>query len=57
MDPDPWITIPDPALFNSGFQDAIFLLIISVGTFTSIFKDNKSLRSHKPVEIKVFLSF
>jgi hypothetical protein len=27
------------------------------GTFTSALKDNKSLRSHKTVDIKVFLIF
>jgi hypothetical protein len=35
----------------------VLMLIFTVGTFTSIFKDNKSLRSPKPVEIKVFLNF
>jgi hypothetical protein len=62
-DPDP---APDPALFVNDFQDAnktkkIFLkfcLLHTVGsTFTPVFKDNKSLKSHKTVEIKVFLYF
>ncbi len=35
----------------------VFCLLLTVGTFTSIFKDDKSLRSHKTVEIKVFLNF
>ncbi len=34
-----------------------FLLIITVGTSTSVFKENKYLGSHKTVEIKVFLIF
>ncbi len=32
-------------------------LLFSVFTFTSFFKDNKTFRSHKTVEIKVFLFF
>ncbi len=35
----------------------IFFLLIFVGTFTSVFKDKKSRRSHTKVEIKVFLTF
>jgi hypothetical protein len=34
----------------------IFLLITFEGTFTSFFKDKKSKKSHKTVEIKVFLT-
>jgi hypothetical protein len=34
----------------------VFLLIILEGTFTSIFKDKKSKRSHKAVGIKVFFT-
>jgi hypothetical protein len=53
---------PDANFFVSGFQETnkksvfseIFLL---EDTFASVFKDNKSLRSHKTVEIKVFLYF
>jgi hypothetical protein len=44
----------DPALFVSAFPDANKKL---VRTFTPVFKDNKSLRSHKTVIIKVFLYF
>ncbi len=29
-------------------------LLLNLGTFTSVFKDNKSLRCHKTVEIQVF---
>ncbi len=32
-------------------------MLISVGTLTSVFKDNMSLRSHKSVEIIVNLNF
>ncbi len=45
-----------PALFVSDFQDVnkksffefvlLITLILSIGTFTSVFKDKKSLRSH-----------
>ncbi len=37
----------------------VFLLITygTVGTFTSVFKDRKSVRCHKTVDIKVFLQF
>jgi hypothetical protein len=35
----------------------IFFLILTVGTFTSFFKDNLSLRSHKTAELNVFLHF
>ncbi len=58
-----WNTDPDPALFFSGFQDAnsffslrFFVYILrTVGTFTLVFKNNKSLRRHKTVEIKIFI--
>ena len=62
MDPDP---DPDPSIFIIDFQDAnkklIFLkkfscILLFEGTFTSFFKDKKSKRSHKTVEIKVFLT-
>jgi len=32
-------------------------LFLTVGTLTSVFKDNMSLRSHKTVEIMVYLNF
>jgi hypothetical protein len=59
MDPD-----PDPSVFIIDLQDAnkkkikkmfscIFLL---EDTFTSFFTGKKSKRSHKTVEIKVFLT-
>jgi hypothetical protein len=61
MDPD---ADPDPAIFVIDLQDAnnkqIFLkqfcLLLSEGTFTSFSKDKKSKRSHKAIEIKVFLT-
>ncbi len=66
MDTDPnlWIRLldngsgsgPDPALFFRDFTKNI-LSILTVGTFTSIFIDSKSLRSHKRVNIEVFIKF
>jgi hypothetical protein len=58
LDPDPSISIID-------LQDANKKLILKKvsgillfkGTFTSFFKDKKSKRSHKTIEIKVFLTF
>jgi hypothetical protein len=57
---------PDPAIFVINLQDAnktlikkkVFLLstVLFEGTFTSVFKDNKSKRSHKTVGIKVSLT-
>ncbi len=32
------------------------LMVLNVGRFNSVFKDKKLLRSHKTVEIKVFLN-
>jgi hypothetical protein len=55
---------PDPAIFIIDLQDTnkkLILLknfcciLLFEGTFTSFFKDKKSNRSHKTVEIKVFL--
>jgi hypothetical protein len=34
----------------------LFAFLPTVGTLTSVFNDNKSIRSHKTVEIKVFLN-
>jgi hypothetical protein len=59
MDPD-----PDPSFFIIDLQDAnknefkkkFFCIVLFEGTFTSFFKDKKSKRSHKTVEIKVFLT-
>jgi hypothetical protein len=34
-----------------------FCLLVFEGTFTSVFKDKKSKRSHKKVEMKDFLTF
>ncbi len=46
--------MPTKNKFFSMFLKAYYLL---VSPFTSVFKDNKSLRSYKPVEIKVFHNF
>ena len=51
-DPDPWSADPDSALLSSGLPDANKKRL-----FLFIFKDKKLLRSHKTVEIKVFLHF
>ncbi len=55
-DPYLLLTDPDPALFVS-FHKVILLIIFFESTFTSFFKDKKSCRSHKTVEIKIFLNF
>ncbi len=63
-----WITdpdlTPDRALLGIGFQDVnkmwdffFFCLFLTVGTLTSVFKDNISWISHKTVEIFVYLNF
>jgi hypothetical protein len=55
----------NPALFVSGFMPIKFFyfflskfkcLLPPFFRFTSVFKNNKSLRSHKTVGIKVFLT-
>ncbi len=60
MNPD-----PDHAIFVFDLQDAnkklfffstFFCLLLFEGTFTSLFLDKKSWRSHKTVWIKVFLT-
>jgi hypothetical protein len=61
VDPDP---DPDPSIFIIDLKDAnkrlVFLKFSCIslfeGTFTSFFKDKKSKRSHKTVEIKVFVT-
>jgi hypothetical protein len=54
-DLDPWTCTlitdldlaPDPALFLSDFKlFDLFCLLLSVGAFTSVFKDKKSLGCH-----------
>jgi hypothetical protein len=60
MDPD---ADPDTFIFITDLQDAnkkqlkkkFFCISLFEGTFTSFCKDKKSKRSHKTVEIKVFL--
>ncbi len=54
MDLDP-VADPDPAIFVIDLQDANKKLLFNC-TFTSLFKDKKSKRSHKSVRIKVFLT-
>ncbi len=70
MDPDPDSdpdADPDPSIFIIDLQDAnkkriikksfsAYYLKLFEGTFTSFFKDKKSNRSHKTVEIKGFLT-
>jgi hypothetical protein len=61
MDP-----VPDPSIFIIDLQDANkkqikkkkkkFCILLFEGTFTSFFKSKKLKRSHKTVEIKVFLT-
>ncbi len=55
----------DPAIFVLDLQDSqrktilksCFCLLLYEGTFTSLFNDKKSKRSHKIVGIKVFSLF
>jgi hypothetical protein len=54
---------PDPSIFIIDLQDAKksnfkkkFCILLFKGTFTSVFKDKKSKRSHKNVEITVCLT-
>jgi hypothetical protein len=56
---------PNPSIFIIDLQDAnkkrifflkFFCIVLFEGTFTSFFKDKKSKRSHKTVEIKDFLT-
>ncbi len=56
MDPD---SDPDPVIFVSdhrGFNRKKSKFFFFKGTFTSFFIDKKSLKSHKTVEINVFLT-
>jgi hypothetical protein len=61
LDPD---ADPDPPIFIIDLQDAnkklikkkFFSILLFEGTFTSFFKDKKSKRRHKTVEIKVFFT-
>jgi hypothetical protein len=54
----------DPSIFIIDLQDAtkkqikkkFFCILLFEGIFTSFFKGKKSKRSHKTVEIKVFLT-
>jgi hypothetical protein len=55
---------PDPSIFITDLQDAnkklikkkFFCILLSEDIFTKFFKGKKSIRSHKTVEIKVFLT-
>ncbi len=64
MGPDPDAD-PDRSIFITDLQDAnnklifflmLFYIILFECTFTSFFKGKKSKRSHKTVDIKVFLT-
>jgi hypothetical protein len=56
---------PDPSIFIIDLQDTnkkltfilkkFFCILLFEGTFTSFFKDKRSRRSHKTVEILLFL--
>jgi len=59
-----WLMEPDPAKFVSDLQresrrqqKKFFCLLLCEVTFTKSFEDKKSWRSHKTVEIKVYLYF
>jgi hypothetical protein len=63
-----WITDPDPGpiLFVSSCQDAkkfkvflkiVFCLLFTTGTFTLVFKDNKSFRSYKTEDFPNYFAF
>ncbi len=54
--------LQDPALFVSDLQEIMFsnlflCLFLFEGSLTSFFKDEELYRSHKTVDIKVFLHF
>ncbi len=53
---------PEPALLSrynqiNKFFSVFFCFLLTVGTVTSVFKDNKLLKSHKTAEIKILLNF
>ncbi len=54
-DPDPRIHTSDPAIFVSDLNDVtkkiFFCLLLFESKFTSFFKDKKSERIHKTVEV------
>jgi hypothetical protein len=61
-DPDPRVRTTDLRIRILLFSSVSFKMLIKVfffllfeGTFTSFFKDKKSQRNHKTVEIKIFL--
>jgi hypothetical protein len=56
MDPDPSIFIIDLQDANQKIFFKFFCTLLFEGTFTSFFSGKKSKRSHKTVEIKVFLT-
>jgi hypothetical protein len=58
MDPDPYFFIIDLQDANKKLISLkkFFCLLLFEGTFTSFFKSKRSKRSHKTVEIKVFLT-
>jgi hypothetical protein len=58
MDPDPFIFIIDLQDANKKqiLKKGFFCILLFEGTLASFFKDKKSKRSHKTVEIRVFLT-
>ncbi len=52
-DPYLWLMDPDP---NSDPDKKFFCVLLFKGTFTSFFKDKKSKRIHKTVEMKIFFT-
>jgi hypothetical protein len=48
-------SVPGPWCFDVDPDHWFLCLLRTVGTFTSVFKESKLLRSHKTVEIKIFL--
>ncbi len=65
METDPWIRTNtgiwilsfSSTAFKIPTKNKLFYFLFTAGTFASVFKDNKSLRSYKTVEIKVILNF
>jgi hypothetical protein len=57
MDPDPSIFIIDLEEANKKIiLKKVFCILLFEGNFTSFFKGKNSKRSHKTVDIKVFLT-
>ncbi len=56
MDSDPDPSLPFKMLTKTKLNKKSFSALLFEGTFTSFFEGIKSKRSHKIVEIKVFLT-